>query len=244
MRKSALVTGGSRGIGRSIAIDLAKVGYDVAITYNQSESDASQVVDSLRKIGSNAIKIKADFSEPQGIDHVFKQFDFHFSSLQVLVNNAGWTEYIPHNQLNDLTETIFDRIIDIHLKSVFFGSREAVKRMSGSNNNIINISSIAGYNGVGSNIAYCAAKAGVISMTKSLAAALGPDIRVNAVAPGLTETEMTLAAPPSYQVEQTKITPMARLATPQDISNAVMALIQNMTFVNGKTIIADGGRLS
>lgn len=244
MEKVALVTGGSRGIGKAIAMELAQRGYNIAITYQKEEQKAQGVISDLRRLGVKGIMIQADLANPQTVQRVFQTFDQYYSHLDVLINNAGWTQYIPHDQLDALTEDIFDKILNIHLKSVFLCSREAMHRMQERDGCIINITSIAGYNGVGSNIAYCAAKAGVICMTKSLARALGPNIRVNSVAPGLTETEMTLSAPSHYREEQVQITPLDRLATPDDIAQTVISLIHDMTFVNGKTIVIDGGRLS
>lgn len=242
-RKTVLVTGGSRGIGKAIALKFARHGYDVAITSIPAEMEAGETLAELEALGSKAAVIEADFLVPGAIEKAFTEFDQYYDRLDVLINNAGWTKYIPHEDLTGLTEEIFDKILTIDLKSVFFCIQHGVKRMKGNDDSIVNITSIAAYNGVGSNIAYCAAKAGVMSMTKSLSRALGPRIRVNAVAPGLTETEMTRSGPKSYRTEQISITPLGRIAVPEDIANAAYALVHDMKFVNGKTIIVDGGRL-
>ncbi len=242
-RKTVLVTGGSKGIGKAIALKFAGHGYDTSVTHLPAEQQARQTLDELKTIGNKTVGIEANFLEPGAIEKVFKEFDRHFDHLDVLVNNAGWTKYIPSENLDELNGDFFDKIIRINLRSVFFCIQQAVKRMKTDKGCIINITSIAAYNGIGSNIAYCAAKAGVKSMTKSLAHALGPKIRVNAVAPGLTETDMTLSAPPSYRSEQIGITPLGRIAVPSDIADATYALVHDMKFVNGKTVIVDGGRL-
>ena len=242
-KKTALISGGSRGIGRAIAIKLAQSGYDIAITYHQATEEADKTLSELTKAGANAFKIKADFSKQGEVANAFKQFSKVFNCLDVLINNAGWTQYIEHKKLDDLTEDIFDKIISIHFKSVFQCCSEAIKLMKNDSGTIINITSIAAYNAVGSNIAYCAAKAATNNMTKSLSRALGPKIRVNGIAPGLTETDMTLSAPAAYRKEQTEITALNRLATPEDIADTALSLIETMTFVNGKTIIVDGGRI-
>lgn len=244
MKQVALVSGGSRGIGKAIAIMLAQRGYDIAITFQKESQKAQEVISMVKGFNVQGVMIQADFADPQSVQHVFQTFDQNYSQLDLLINNAGWTEYIPHDQLEALTDEIFDKILNVHLKSVFQSCREAARRMRGRKGSIVNITSIAGYNGVGSNIAYCAAKAGTICMTKSLASALGPNIRVNSVAPGLTETEMTLSAPSEYRQGQLQITPLDRLATPEDIAQTVLSLVQDLTFVNGKTVVVDGGRLS
>lgn len=242
--KTALVTGGSSGIGKSIALKFAQHGYDVAITYSTSKQRVERVLTELEKTGRRATAIQTNFLESGAIEKAFEEFDRHFDHLDVLINNAGWTKYIPHEDLSGLTNELFDKIVTVNLKSVFFCIQHGIKRMKRDDSCIVNITSIAAYSGIGSNIAYCAAKAGVTSMTKSLARALGPKkIRVNSIAPGLTETKMTDSSPPSYRDEQIRATPLGRIATPQDIANATYALVHEMKFVNGKTIIADGGRL-
>jgi 3-oxoacyl-[acyl-carrier protein] reductase len=166
------------------------------------------------------------------------------SSLDVLVNNAGWTKYVNDSDLESLPIEDFQKVVRINLESVFSIIKESISLLNNKESNIINISSIAGYNAIGSNIAYCAAKAGVISLTKSFAKILGPNIRVNGIAPGLTNTEMTLNSPEEYYEFQKKITPMNRIAEPNDIAEVALSLVNNMKFVNGKTIVVDGGRLN
>ena len=150
-KKTALISGGSRGIGRAIAIKLAQSGYDIAITYHQA-TEADKTLSELTKAGANAFKIKADFSKQGEVANAFKQFSKVFNCLDVLINNAGWTQYIEHKKLDDLTEDIFDKIISIHLKSVFQCCSEAIKLMKNDSGTIINITSIAAYNAVGNNI--------------------------------------------------------------------------------------------
>ena len=175
---------------------------------------------------------------------MFDNYKTKFNSLEVLVNNAGWTKYIQSNHLETLTEELFNKIININLISVFNCIRSAIPLMDKEDNCIINISSIAGYNGIGSNIAYCASKAGINSLTKSFAKLLGPNIRVNGIAPGLTETDLTKRAPLDYIKNQKNITPLERLATPNDIADVALSIVNDMKFVNGKTIVVDGGSLN
>jgi len=243
VKKTVFVTGGSRGIGKAITMKFAEHGFNVCFTYNSNEKEARSTLSSLESLGVSAKAIQANFLEAQAIERTFAEFDRYFNQLDILINNAGWTRYVSHQDLDALTEETFDKIITVDLKSVFSCIKHSVKRMTGNSGCIINITSTAAYNGIGSNIAYCAAKAGVTSMTKSFARSLGPRIRVNAVAPGLTETEMTFSGPTSYRDEQISITPQGRIALPEDISDAVFSLANDMKFVNGKTIIVDGGLL-
>jgi len=242
-KRTALVTGGTKGIGSAIAMAYVEHNYDVAITGLQGEKEALDTLDALKEKGSSSKLIYVDFLQAGAIETMFEEFDSHFDHLDVLVNNAGWTKYIPHENLDELTEDLFDRIIQIDLKSVFYCSSHAEKRMKGDNNCIVNVASIAAFNGIGSNVAYCAAKAGVVSITKSLARVLGNRIRVNAVAPGLTETEMTKKGPEGYCIDQIDITPMGRIASPKDIADTVISITENTKFINGQTIVVDGGRL-
>ena len=240
--KNVLVTGGTRGIGRAIAFAFAERNYNVAITGLTDHKEALNTLKVLSEKGSDSRLFYSDFMLNGAIEKLFEDFDTHYDHLDVFVNNAGWTKYIPHENLDELTEDIFDRIININLKSVFYCAVQAAKRMEGRNNCIINISSIAAFNGNGSNIAYCAAKAGVVSITKSLARVLGNRIRVNSVAPGLTETDMTKIGPEEYRLGEINITPMGRIASPEDVADAVISITENTKFINGQTIIVDGGR--
>lgn len=241
--KVILVTGGARGIGKAIALAFARINYNVVITALPNEEFAKETIKEIKSLGVKASVIYTDFTLPDAIPGLFSTFEKQYDHLDVLVNNAGWTKYIPHDDLEELSDEVFDKVITIDLKSVFLCIKQAVKRMKGDNNNVINIASIAAFNGVGSNIAYCAAKAGVITMTKSLARVFGKTIRFNAIAPGLTDTDMTKTGPAVYRTEQTNATPMNRIATPQDIADAAVSIVDKMQFINGQTIVIDGGKI-
>lgn len=241
--KNALVTGGTSGIGQAIAFALADHGYNVAISGLVEDQEAIETINTLVKKGSRSSAYYVDFNQSGSVQQLFNQFDKDYSQLDVLVNSAGWTRYIDHSRLDDLTEDVFDKVLRINLKSVFYNSVEASKRMKGKDHSIVNIASIAAFNGIGSNIAYCASKAGVVSITKSLARTLGNRIRVNAIAPGLTETQMTKTGPEEYRTNQINLTPMGRIATPEDIADTAISLIEQSKFINGQTIVVDGGRL-
>ncbi len=240
----ALVTGGSRGIGKAIALRLAKENIRVAFTYNQSVERAKNVLSEMHSISDlNHLSIKTDISNSEEILDLSKVLNDQFGKLHILVNNAGWTEFINHKKLKELTVDIFDKIFQIHLRGSFLCIMEMEKLLKNSEEAlIINMASIAANSGVGSNIAYCAIKAGMINMTKSLARSLAPKIRVNAISPGLTDTDLTKGWD-SYRSEQIKKTPLGRLGTCDDIANTVWSLFSEMKYVTGQNIIVDGGRL-
>lgn len=243
-KKTMLVTGGSRGIGRAIAIKFAENNYNIVITYSKNKDAAKEVLNEVNKFNVKSKAIKCDFLDSNAIPNMYNQFNQSFDNLDVLINNAGWTKYIDDHNLKELSSDLFDQIIEINLKSVYLLIKDGSELMKGNNNSIINISSIAGYNSIGSNLVYCAAKSGVNSLTKSFARILAPNIRVNGIAPGLTKTDMTSSGSKKYYDEQTLITPLGRIAEPKDIANVAFSIASDMTFVNGKTIVVDGGRLS
>jgi len=242
MNKTVLITGGSRGIGKSIAISFAKIGYNVVVTSRSKNESSDDFIKNIESYGVKCLMIFCDFTEKNSVELLFNEFDKEFTNLDVLINNAGWTKYIKHEKIDELNEELFENIINVNLKSAFFCSKMAIQRMNGDNNCIINISSIAGFTGLGSNIIYCASKAGLISFTKSFARAFGDKVRVNSVAPGLTETNMTQSGPKIYKENEIKNTPMKKIAVPNDISDVVISLVTEMKFINGQTIIVDGGR--
>jgi len=242
--KKILVTGGSRGIGKSIVLKFAKNNYDAIFTFSSNSKEAEKTIKELNSLGLNATALQCDFTSHESISNVYESLKEKQTIIDVLVNNAGWTKYLDDKNLNNLSLEDFQKIIKINLESVFYNIQLAVPILKNKNANIINLSSIAGYNAVGSNIAYCAAKAGVNSLTKSFAKILGPNIRVNGVAPGLTHTDMTEGGPKEYIENQKMITPLKRIAKPEDISEVVFSIVENMKFINGKTIVVDGGRLN
>tara|TARA_B100000575_G_scaffold27000_1_gene18217 strand:- start:24254 stop:24991 length:738 start_codon:yes stop_codon:yes gene_type:complete len=243
-RKKILVTGGSRGIGKSIAHKFASKSYEVIISYSTNIERAEDTVNELNKFGMKCQLVKSDFNSHDSIKEMYAWLNNEDVKLDVLVNNAGWTKYIKDKDINSLPLDDFQKIIKINLESVYYNIQCSLPLMNQAGSSIINISSIAGYNATGSNIAYCAAKAGVNSLTKSFAKILGPNIRVNGIAPGLTETEMTMNGPKEYYENQTSITPLGRIARPEDIADVAFSLVEDMKFINGKTIVVDGGRLN
>ena len=239
--KIALVTGGSRGIGKSIALALADQGAHVAFTYRNSASGAEETVKAIEGKGRKATAIRSDaknFSEAAGVvDSVVKQYQ----RLDILVNNAGITK---DSLLLRMTEQDWDEVIDTNLKSAFNFSKAVCKQMMGQREGtIINISSIAGVIGNPGQTNYAAAKAGMLGMTKTLAKELASrNIRVNAVAPGFVDTDMTGKLTPQQKEVLMSMIPMKRTAKPEEIAAAVVFLASPASsYMTGQTLCVDGG---
>ena len=239
--KIALVTGGSRGIGKSIALALADQGAHVAFTYRNSASGAEETVKAIEAKGRKATAIRSDaknFSEAAGVvDSVVKQYQ----RLDILVNNAGITK---DTLLLRMTEQDWDEVIDTNLKSAFNFSKAVCKQMMGQREGtIINISSIAGVIGNPGQTNYAAAKAGMLGMTQTLAKELASrNIRVNAVAPGFVDTDMTGKLTPQQKEVLMSMIPMKRTAKPEEIAAAVVFLASPASsYMTGQTLCVDGG---
>ncbi|WP_077617786.1 3-oxoacyl-[acyl-carrier-protein] reductase [Bacillus sinesaloumensis] len=239
--KVALVTGASRGIGRTIALELAKAGAKVAVNYSGSEQKANEVVDEIKALGQEAVAIQANVSDSESVTNMVKEVISTFGSLDILVNNAGITR---DNLLMRMKEEEWDDVININLKGVFLCTkavtRQMMKQRSGK---IINIASIVGVSGNPGQANYVAAKAGVIGLTKTAAKELASrNINVNAVAPGFITTDMTDKLPDDVKNEMLKLIPLARFGDTTDISGAVLFLASdNSTYMTGQTLHIDGG---
>jgi 3-oxoacyl-[acyl-carrier protein] reductase len=239
--KKALVTGASRGIGRSIAIALAEAGADVAINYSGSEAAAVETAQAVEALGRRAIVIKANVGKADEFEAMVKEVIEQFGAVDILVNNAGITR---DNLIMRMKEDEFDQVIETNLKGVFNGikavTRSMMKQRSGR---IINISSVVGVLGNPGQANYVAAKAGVIGLTKASARELASrGITVNCVAPGFIQTEMTDKLPEEMRESLAGQIPLARLGDPSDIANAVRFLASDASaYMTGQTIHVDGG---
>ncbi len=236
----ALVTGAGTGIGRSTAEAFARAGAKVAVNYSQSKDAAEEVVGQIQVMGGTAIAVQADVSDESQVLAMLDRVAHEFGRLDVLVNNAGWSTRIPHEKLEDLTDEIWDRTLNTNLRGVFYCVRAAapwLRKQPGAS--VVNVASVAGIQGVGSSIVYAASKAGVIAMTKSLARALAPGIRVNAVAPGFVRTRFA-GWPESAFDQGEAITPLEHLATTDDIAATILFLASSAAHT-GETIVVDGG---
>jgi 3-oxoacyl-[acyl-carrier protein] reductase len=242
--KVALITGSGRGIGKAIALRLAQEGAHVVLNASKSIDEAKMTLSELpKKVGQEHSFIQADIKTPEQIFKMMDQINQRYGRLNILVNNAGTTRFIKHDQLGDLTTEIFDKIYQEHVRGTYVCVQHALPMLKKDKESlVVNIASIAAMTAVGSNIAYCAMKAALVNMTKSMARALAPGVRVNVISPGLTETEL-IKGWDEYKSEQISKTPLGRLATCEDIASAVYALVTSLEYMTGQNIVLDGGRI-
>lgn len=246
--KVAIVTGSATGMGRSTALMLAEQGCNVVVNYTRSEEEARQTAAEVEALGARALLMRADVSSDAECREMVRQTVDRFGRLDVLVNNAGTTYFVPHADLEGMTEEMWDRTLAVNVKGTFFMSRAAAAPMrAGGQGAIVNISSTAGVRAGGSSIAYAASKAAVINLTVSLARVLAPEIRVNCVAPGFIDTRW-LAQGYGERFEamrenQKQVTPLRDAGQPEHMAQVVVSAITGMDWVTGQTIVADGGNI-
>ncbi|XJZ28466.1 3-oxoacyl-[acyl-carrier-protein] reductase [Bacillota bacterium Lsc_1132] len=239
--KSALVTGASRGIGREIALELARQGADVAVNFAGSETKANEVVDEIKALGRQAFAVKCDVSNAEEVAAMVKETIDQFGKLDILVNNAGITK---DNLLMRMKEEEWDDVININLKGVFLCTKAVTRQMMKQRaGRIINVSSIVGVSGNPGQANYVAAKAGVIGLTKTTAKELAArNITVNAIAPGFISTDMTDKLSEDVKVEMLKQIPLARFGEPKDIAKVAAFLAsEDSAYMTGQTLHIDGG---
>lgn len=241
-RKTALITGGSRGIGRAICLELAKEGMDIVFSYQKGSGEAEETALLCREYGVRVLPLQADVAKPEDCSIlVQKALEFSENQIDVLVNNAGITR---DNLLLRMSDEQFQQVIDTNLTGTFYMMREVSKTMlKKRKGRIINISSVVGIKGNPGQVNYAASKAGVIGMIKSLARELaGRKITVNAIAPGMIETDMTKALPQNAREEILNSIPMKTMGKPQDIAKAVAFLAgEGGQYITGQVLSVDGG---
>ncbi|HWO77922.1 MAG TPA: 3-oxoacyl-[acyl-carrier-protein] reductase [Bacillus sp. (in: firmicutes)] len=239
--KAALVTGASRGIGRAIAIELAKEGANVAVNFAGSEAKANAVVEDIKALGVQAFAIQGDVSNADDVQRIVKETTDQFGTIDILVNNAGITR---DNLLMRMKEEEWDAVIDTNLKGVFLCTKAVTRpMMKQRSGRIINISSIVGVSGNPGQANYVAAKAGVIGLTKTAAKELASrGITVNAIAPGFITTDMTDQLNDELKDEMLKQIPLGKLGNPEDIAKTVVFLASDDSgYMTGQTLHVDGG---
>ena len=239
--KVAIVTGGATGMGSAICTQLASEGARVLVNYRASETAARDVVSQIEAAGGCARAHAADVQSDSEVRAMVDLVADRWGRLDVLVNNAGWSKVTPHWKLEELTDEIWDRTLNTNLRGAFYCCRAAVPLMRRNGGGaIVNNASASAYSAAGSSIVYSASKAAMVNMTKSLARALAPDIRVNAVAPGLIQTRF--AGWPREAFEQAnEASPLGRIATVEDVAKTVLFLAADATAITSETILIDCG---
>ena len=239
--KIAVVTGGSRGIGRAIALELARRGAGVVVNYNRSAAAAADVVAAIEAAGGQAVAVQADVSDFEPAQKLIRTALDTFDRLDVLVNNAGTTR---DQLLMLMKEADWDDVLRINLKSVFNCCKAAARPMVRKRwGRIVNVSSVVGITGQGGQTNYAASKAGIIGFTKSLAKELGArNITVNAVAPGFIPTDLTADLPDELKQKAIEVTPLGRMGKPEEVAYAVAFLASDeAAFITGEILTVDGG---
>ncbi len=237
----AIITGGGTGMGRAMSELFGREGARVVVNYNESREASEQVAESINNSGGEAVAWQASVSDDLQVRGMIDATEQRWGRLDILINNAGWSKRTPHAQLEDLTDEIWDRTLDTNLRGTFYCSRAAaplLRKTPGSC--IINIASIAPDTGDGSTIVYAASKAGVISMTKSFARIMAPDVRVNAISPGLVHTRFA-GWPAETFTNGAEQSPLKRISTGEEVAEAALFLAAGATAMTGENIRVDCG---
>lgn len=246
VRKKALVTGGATGIGRSAVLALARAGYDVAINYASSADAAQATAEEAHTLGAKTLLVQCDVADDAAVRCMMKTIEESFGHLDALINNAGTTATWKMKDLESLKMDEWDRTFAVNVRGTFQVTRAAVPLLKkGSNPAIVNSASIVGLRPGPQPLPYAASKAAVINLTKTLAWNLGPDIRVNAVAPGWMEGDwmhrMLGEKYDDLMGKRAKLTPLKRCVTADDVAETMLNLLTANRFVTGEVVVIDGG---
>lgn len=243
-----MITGGAGGIGGAVVRGLAKAGVGgVVINYRKSAGEAEELAGATERSGVKSLALRADIQSDEQVRAMIAKIQDHFGRLDILINNAGVTHWVKLSDLEGLTDPIWDEILDVNVKGAFRCARAAAKMLEANQGMIVNVSSISGVLAPAtiSSLAYGTAKAALIYMTRGLAVAMAPKVRVNCVAPAFTDTPwMSQHFGADYQQVIAKASagyPMQRIATPEDVAGAILGLVMGGDFVTGQTLIVDGG---
>jgi len=238
--RTAVILGGSGGIGAATAHLLAGAGARVGVVSSRDVDKAAAVVAALPGEGHRAYAAAVDHTA--SLIRLASDVEADLGGAHILVNSAGVTRPVPHADLDGLTDELFDQLMAVNCRGAFAAVRAFAPQLRLDNGLLVNISSIAATTGIGSNIAYCASKAGMDIMGVSLARALAPDIRVLTVSPGVVDTDFVPGRDKAWNDKQVATTPLKRLTSPDDVAKAVLACATTLAFSTGTVIQVDGGR--
>ena len=244
-RKVALVTGAATGIGAAAVLALARAGYDVALNYSSSEKAARDTAAKAEKLGAKTLVIKCDVADEASVRAMLDSVKKTFERLDVLINNAGTTASWKPKDLDTLSLEEWDRVFAVNVRGLFQVTRAAAPMLKEAKGCVVNTASIVGLRPGPQPLPYAASKAAVVNLTKTLAWNLGPEIRVNAVAPGWMEGDwMKRMLKDKYEDlmgKRAKATPLKRVVTAEDVAETMMSLVEGNRFVTGEIIVIDGG---
>lgn len=239
--KSALVTGGGTGIGRAVCLELARKGANVVVNYSRSQAEAEETAALIRGMGGRALVIQADVSQDAEVRAMTRQMADHFGAIDLLVNNASITRHLPLDDLEGATDDVWDELFAVNVKGMFYCARAVAPYMkSAGQGAIVNVGSIAGLTGVGSSLPYAVSKAAVHGLTKSLARALAPYIRVSSVIPGAVATRWWAGREEQMKQLGGQL-PLQRISTPEDIAGMICACLEQEA-LTGQLITVDSGQ--
>jgi 3-oxoacyl-[acyl-carrier protein] reductase len=241
-QRVVLVTGAGGGLGRAICVAFARAGYNVVVNYAHAEDDARATADAVTACGVRAHVVQADVAQDEAVRRMMNEAVTEFGALNVLVNNAGTTQYAPLADLDAITDDTWDRLLDVNLKGPFHCARAAAPYLREHHGSIINIASNSAFRPTGSSIPYMASKAGLVMLTRCLAEALGPDVRTNAVAPGWLDTPWVEKYMPPERRASLFAEGSAPPADVDDVARAVVFLAETQS-INGQTLVIDRGQL-
>lgn len=241
----ALITGAATGVGKACALRFAKLGYRVCINFSRSETDAKETLAEIGAFGAEAFLAKCDVAQEDQVQEMLQAVNDRWGRLDVLVNNAATTEFIPAKDLESMTEEKWDRILAVNLKGPYFCIKASAELLAaGQGGAVVNISSVAGLCGKGSCIAYAASKGGLNTMTKSFAASLAPQVRVNAVLPGPIDSRWIREGDNNWDLEKmTERLPIPKASSPDEIADGVIFFATATTMTTGQLLQIDGGQL-
>ena len=246
--RGAIITGGGTGVGRATAFALARRGCSVLVNYSRSREEAEKTASEAEALGVRAVPFRADVADDVACRAMVETAVRELGAVHILVNNAGTTVFVPHPELDKVRDEDWARVLQVNVVGPFHCARAVRGAIeAGGGGEIVNVSSVAGLAGVGSSIPYCASKAALNSLTVTLARALAPKIRVNAICPGfITGRWLQEGLGAAYEAVKRAMeqrAPLARVCDPEDVADAILAIVTGSDLVTGQVTVIDGGML-